>query len=94
MEKTDNTPLWVFLAFSSIETRVGATRLIWVSVLFTLYCLPWPLLISTQDLFINKILIEDWSWFAMMVPIIAWYWLSLRWVDRYEGWSKPTQEIV
>ena len=94
MEKKDNTPLWVFLAFSSIETRIGAVRLIWASIIFTLYCLPWPLFLSTQDLFINKILIEDWSWFSMMAPIITWYWLSLRWVDRHEGWSKPIQEIV
>ena len=55
MEKTDNTALWVFLAFSSIETRKGATRLIWASVFFTIYCLPWPLFFSTQDLFIDKV---------------------------------------
>ena len=87
MEKTDNTPIWVFLAFSSIETRIGAMRLIWASVLFTLYCLPWPLFLSTQDFFINKILIEDWSWFAMMVPVVAWYWLSLRWMDTHARWD-------
>ena len=87
MDKADNTPLWVFLAFSSIETRVGATRLIWVSMLFTLYCLPWPLFFSTQDLPVNKVLIEDWSWFAMMLPIVAWYLLSLRWMDKNIAWE-------
>jgi len=92
MEKTDNTPIWVFLAFSSIETRIGAKRLIWASVIFALYCLPWPLFLSTQDLFINKILIEDWSWFAMMVPVIAWYWLSLRWMDAHAGWEVSVLE--
>ena len=89
MEKTEKTPLWVFLAFSSIETRKGAIRLIWASVVFTLYCLPWPLFFSTQDLLINKVLIEDWSWFAMMVPIVMWYWLSLRWVDKNTRWESP-----
>lgn len=87
MEKTNRTPLWVFLAFSSIETRIGAVRLIWASVIFTVYCLPWPLFFSTQDLLINSILIEDWSWFAMMVPIIVWYRLSLSWMDTHAGWG-------
>ncbi|MFK5913012.1 MAG: hypothetical protein QM484_01450 [Woeseiaceae bacterium] len=81
MEKTDNTPLWVFLAFSSIQTRIGAARLIWASIAFTVYCFPWPLYLPTQELMINKILIEDWSWFAMMLPIIVWYWVSLKWMD-------------
>lgn len=92
MERTDNTPIWVFLAFSSIETRRGAMRLIWASVIFALYCLPWPLFFSTQDLFINQILIEDWSWFAMMVPVIAWYWFSLRWMDTHAGWDVSVLE--
>ena len=94
MEKRDNTPMWVFFAFSSIETRIGAMRLIWASVVFTLYCLPWPLFLSTQDLFIDKILIEDWSWFAMMVPVIIWYWLSLRWMDTHAGWDVSVLEPV
>ncbi len=94
MEKTDNTPIWVFLAFSSIQTRIGAVRLIWASVIFTLYCFPWPLYFSTQDLFINKILIEDWSWFAMMVPVVAWYWLSLRWLDGHGAWQNTEIETV
>lgn len=87
MEKKDDTPLWVFLAFSSIETRTGAARLICASIIFTIYCLPWPMYFSTQDLIIHKILIEDWSWFAMMVPIVIWYWLSLKWVDTHASWN-------
>ncbi len=94
MEKTDNTPLWVFLAFSSIETRIGVVRLIWASVIFTLYCFPWPLFFLTQDLFINSILIEGWGWFAVMVPVIAWYWLSLRWMDSHAAWEAEAFEAV
>jgi len=94
MEKTDTTPIWVFLAFSSIQTRIGAKRLIWASIAFTFYFIPWPLLISTQDLFINKILIEDWSWFAMMVPITVWYWLSLRWMDSHAAWETEVIEAA
>lgn len=37
MEKKDDSPLWGFLAFSSIETRTGAARLIWLSIIFTIY---------------------------------------------------------
>lgn len=82
MVKTDKTPLWVFLAFASIETRKGALILIWISLLFTLYCIPWSLYVAHP--WISKIfLIDDWNWFAMMVPIIIWYWLGLRWADKH-----------
>lgn len=88
MDKKETTPLWVLVAFSSIQTRVGATRLIWACVIFTIYCIPWPAFFSTQELWINKILIEDWSWFYMMLPIIAWYWLCLKWMDNNHAWEK------
>ena len=94
MEKTDNMPVWVFLAFSSIQTRIGAVRLIWASVIFTFYCFPWPLYFETQDLIINSILIEDWSWFAMMVPVVVWYWMSLRWLDSHSAWDISEQDTV
>ncbi len=92
MEKTDNMPLWVFLAFSAIDTRKGALILIWVCLAFTLYCLPWSQLITGQDWIKKLFLIEDWSWFAMMVPITLWYWLSLRWLDNNSGWVNARQE--
>jgi hypothetical protein len=83
MQKTDNMPMWVFLAFSSIEKRQHALWLIWACVLFTLYCIPWNQILAMH----NKLfLIEDWSWFAMMLPIVAWYWLSLRWLDKNAAW--------
>ena len=91
MEKTEKTPLWVFLALSSISTRKGALNLIWACVLFTLYCIPWPLYFSTQELFIHKILIEDWSWFAMMLPIDVWYWMSVKWMDKNLRWGNLTE---
>jgi len=87
MEKTDNTPLWVFLAFSSISTRKGALILIWLSIIFTVYCIPWPLFLSAQGSFINKIFINDWSWFIMMEPITIWYLLSLMWMDSHKQWE-------
>jgi hypothetical protein len=92
VEKTDNMPLWVFLAFSAIDTRKGALILIWVCLAFTLYCLPWSQLITGQDWIKKLFLIEDWSWFAMMVPITLWYWLSLRWLDNNSGWVNARQE--
>ena len=87
MEKTDKTPLWVFLAFSSISTRKGALVLIWASALFTLYTIPWAGLLTGHDWVARLFLIEDWSWFAMMVPITFWYWLSLKWIDKNTGWT-------
>lgn len=85
MIKTRHTPLWVFLAFSAIETRKGALWLIWSSALFTLYCLPWSSMFTAE--FIAQIfLIDDWSWLAMMLPITLWYFASLRWMDKHDGW--------
>jgi len=80
-------PLWVYFAFSNITTRKGAVMLILACLMFTVYCVPWPLLFTGPDWIGNLFLIEDWSWFATMVPVTFWYWLSLRWVDNHQGWA-------
>lgn len=87
MEKNDHTPLWVFLAFSSIKTRKGALWLLRSSLIFTLYCIPWGQLLNHAKWVDTIFLIDDWSWFAMMVPITAWYWLSLKWTDKHSAWE-------
>ena len=90
MEKTKEMPIWVFLAFSSIESRRTAMWLIYSCIGFSVYCIPWSLLASDFD-WVGKIfLIDDWSWLAMMVPMTFWYFLSLRWVDKNTGW-KPVR---
>lgn len=92
MTKTKKTPIWVFLAFSAIETRKGALILIWASVAFSIYSLPWVLMFgdSIGELGKKILLIDDWSWIAMMVPITLWYIASLMWMDKNEGWlSRP-----
>jgi len=86
MQKTDETPFWVFLAFSSIETRRGALILLWSSMLFTVYCIPWVTLFQGHEWVEILFLIDDWSWVAMMLPMSVWYWLCLRWVDKKNGW--------
>jgi len=86
MEKTANMPLWVYLAFSSISTRKGALWLIASCGVFSAYCLPWSQLVPGQDWIETIFLIDDWSWFAMMLPITFWYWLSLNWLDRHKAW--------
>jgi predicted MFS family arabinose efflux permease len=90
MEKSDDTPLWVYLAFSNIKTRKGALLLLWVCLIFSIYSIPWVLLFADSDWVATIFLIDDWSWVTMMVPIMLWYWLSLRWVDRNSGWSNPS----
>jgi hypothetical protein len=87
MEKTDDMPLWVYLAFSSINTRRGALWLIWICVVFTLYCVPWPVYFSNQGWVVKICLIKSWSWFAMMLPMTLWYWISLRWMDIRSKWE-------
>jgi hypothetical protein len=90
MEKEDDIPVWVFLAFSSIKSRKGALLLIWSCVAFSIYCIPWSLTFTQQEWIQELFLIEDWSWFAMMLPITLWYWSSLRWVDRNSKWQDAT----
>ncbi len=87
MKKTNKTPLWVFLAFSSIESRKGALILIWSCVLFSLYCIPWAQFFNGNGWVAKVFLIDDWSWFAMMVPMTAWYVICLKWVDKNQGWN-------
>ena len=89
MNDTTSTkmPLWVLLAFSSIRKRKHAIILIWASILFTLYCLPWVNFINNE--IVSTIFqIDDWSWVAMMIPICIWYILSLRWMDENKGWER------
>lgn len=87
MVKTSATPLWVFLAFSSINTRKGALMLIWSSLIFTVYCFPWVMFYAELPWVSAIFLIEDWSWFAMMLPMLIWYWCGLKWVDKHQGWD-------
>lgn len=88
MQKTDKTPLWVFLAYSSIETRRGAWLLIISCILFTAYCVPWASLFPENALLGKVFLLEDWEWFAMMIPFTLWYYLALRWADKHQAWSE------
>ncbi len=87
MDKNENTPLWVFLAFSSIDNRQAALWLVWGCIAFTVYCVPWPALFPSLEWVKAVFLIDGWSWFAMMVAMTAWYWLSLRWADNHSLWE-------
>ena len=87
MEKKDNTPLWVFLAFSSIPSRKGALLLIYSCIVFSIYCIPWAILFTEQDWLGTVFLIDDWSWLAMMIPITIWYLVSLKWMDANSAWD-------
>ena len=87
MEKTEKMPIWVFLAFSSINTRKGALILIASRLIFTLYCIPLPLFFENSELIKTLFLIDDWSWVAMMIPITLWYWISLKWMDNNAAWE-------
>jgi len=88
MARTDNMPLWVFLAFSSIETRKGALLLTGACALFSVYCIPFVLFFENSELVSKIFLIDDWSWIAMMAPMTLWYWISLKWVDKNSGWKE------
>ena len=56
-------------------------------ILFTVYCIPWSVLLPGHDWIATVFLLEDWSWFAMMIPITLWYWISLKWIDKHSGWE-------
>lgn len=79
-------PIWVLLAFSSIQKRKHAIILIWASLSFALYCLPW-VNFTNNEIVSSLFLIDDWSWIMMMLPICLWYILCLRWMDNNNAWS-------
>lgn len=87
MKILENTPIWVTLAFGNVETRKTAIILIISSIIFSLYCIPW-VQFSKHPLVTRLFLIDDWSWFAVMVPMVIWYWLSLRWIDQHQAWGR------
>ena len=91
MQKTDDLPVWVYLAFSSIETRKGALLLILSNVLFSAYCIPWVNLYTESEWVAKLFLIEDWEWFTWSSPLSIWYWLGLKWVDKNRGWEVVNQ---
>lgn len=87
MKKTDTTPVWVFLAFSSIESRKGALMLIWGSFIFSIYSIPWVNYFSGNPWVAKLFLIDDWEWFLMTLPMTVWYGFSLKWIDKNGGWQ-------
>ena len=86
MKDLDNTPLWVKLAYANVSTRKMALWLTASSALFTFYCVPWNHFF--RQVWVNKLfLLHDWSWVAMMVPMVIWYYVSLKWVDKHAAWE-------
>lgn len=91
VDDKNKVPLWVMLAFSSIKTRKGALILIALSILFTVYCVPWSIFFGAYA-WVGKIfLIDNWSWAAMMIPIVAWYLLCLKWMDVNRAWEAHSE---
>ena len=86
MKKIDKTPLWVTLVFANVHTRKMALIMVIFCAVFTFYCIPW-VQFSRNNVVTKLFLIKDWSWFAMMIPMTIWYWLSLNWVDKNAGWE-------
>ena len=64
--------------------------LIWVCLVFSIYSVPWPLFFVDHGWVATIFLIDDWSWITMMLPVLLWYWLSLRWIDKNSGWESPS----
>ncbi len=86
MKVIENTPIWVTLAYGNVETRKVALILVLSSLVFTVYCVPW-VHYSKATMVAKLFLLDDWSWFAMMLPMTLWYWLGMRWVDKHQGWQ-------
>ncbi len=89
MPQPPKPPLWVTLAFSSIRRRRTALWLIGITVAITLYSLPWSRLLPGPPWLARLFLVHDWSWAVWMLPMTGWYWLALRWMDRYRAWPQP-----
>ena len=86
MKEIKNTPLWVTLVYASVHTRRMALMLVLSCVLLTVYCIPWVQF--SKNTWVAKLfLLGDWSWFSMMIPMVIWYWVALKWVDKHAGWE-------
>jgi len=88
MNKKNKMPIWVALAFSSIESRRVALYLVFFCAIFTVYCFPWPRIFGATTWVAKIFLIDDWSWFAVSLVTTLWYWLGLKWIDNNFGWAK------
>ncbi|PPD56277.1 MAG: hypothetical protein CTY10_04990 [Methylotenera sp.] len=86
MKQIDKTPIWVTLVYANVHTRKMALIMVIFCVIFALYCVPW-VQFSANPIIAKLFLINDWSWFLSMIPLIIWYWLALRWVDKNAGWE-------
>lgn len=87
-DQTIEQPLWVALAFSMIEKRKHAIWLILANFIFALYCIPWSVIMPENALIANIFRVEDWSWVAILVPILIWYFLCYRWMSKHRAWKE------
>ncbi len=86
MSRPDDMPIWVYLAFSSIETRRAALMLIYFCAALSLYCVPWTVFFVGKPWVGRVFVLHDWSWFVWMLPTTLWYCLSMLWMDRHSRW--------
>lgn len=88
MTKQDKMPVWVALAFSSIESRKVALYFVYTCAAFTIYCFPWSRYFTNATWVAKIFLVDGWSWFVTSLACTLWYWLSLKWIDDHSGWAK------
>ena len=86
-EEKKEMPMWVSLAFANFENRKSALKLMWACAVFTIYCFPWVLYFKESEIVSTLLLIDDWSWIAMMLPMNVWYWYGLKWIDKNGQWA-------
>lgn len=86
MKVIDKAPIWVKLAYANVHTRKMALMMVIFCVIFALYCVPW-VQFSQHPMVGKMFLIDDWSWFLSMTPLIIWYWAGMKWLDKHDGWE-------
>jgi hypothetical protein len=86
MKVSESTPFWVKLVYANVPTRKMALMLSLTCSIFALFCVPWASM--SQNILLTKLtVVDDWGWFVMLLPMSAWYWLSLLWVDKNNAWE-------
>lgn len=85
---TGTPPFWVLAAVSTVRTARGGRWLVVVCLGCAVYCLPWPLLLGWPAAPLPWYVAPDWSWFAVMAAMTAWYALAVRWMDRHRAWPR------
>ena len=67
-------PLWVRTGLYGLPSRASAWVFFWICIAIAAFSA------------VRALGDPRWWWGVSIVLAAAWYWASIRWVDRYDSW--------